>query len=76
MDDPGYRSPLPGPWVSTAAHPYPPGYIVGPYAPMPFSNYNPRSPRDKGTIEVFLPVANARVYLNGELTRGTGMTQS
>jgi len=68
--------PLPGPWVPpTAAHPYPPGYLVGPFAPLAFENTNPRAPQDKGTIEVFLPVANAEVYLNGHEMRGTGKTR-
>lgn len=69
---PGQQVPLSGPWISTAAHPYPPGYIIGPYSSLPFTNYNPRGPQDKGVIEVFVPVANARVYLNGQETRGGG----
>lgn len=52
--------------------PYPPSYLRGPFAPLPFPNANPEAAPDHGTIEVFLPVANADVYLNGQKMKGTG----
>ncbi len=84
---PGYESPfIPGgPMTSfplpgtrfppTAAYPYPPGYVVGHYAALPFKNRSPNAPRDKGVIDVFLPTANAEVFLNGQKMRGTGPTR-
>lgn len=56
----------------TAANPNPAGYVPGPYAPLPFANRDPRAPADEGVIHVFLPVADAVVYLNGQKMRGSG----
>jgi len=67
--------PIPAPWPSSAADLYPPGDVVGPYEPLPFPNYNPQADPDKGTIEVILPVYAAKVYLNGERMRGTGIVR-
>ena len=67
---------LPGPWIPpTATQPYPPGYLVGPFTPLPFRDRNPQAPADKGIIEVFLPDGNADVYLNGQKMLGTGKTR-
>jgi uncharacterized protein (TIGR03000 family) len=69
--------PLPYPYrAPTQAHPYPSWYLPGLFAAPPFENTNPRAPRDKGVIDVFLPVADAKVYLNGQEMRGTGKNRT
>jgi uncharacterized protein (TIGR03000 family) len=84
---PGYYSPFVpgGPMTSfplwqnyvppTAAEPYPPWYVAGPFTPLPFPNPSRQAAPDKAVIDVFLPVANAVVYLNGQKMRGTGKTR-
>ena len=67
--------PRPYPFTSTPEHPYPPDDPYGPYAPLPFRNNTPPAPADKGVIQVFLPSAEADVYLNGQKTRGIGTTR-
>jgi uncharacterized protein (TIGR03000 family) len=62
----------PGSFTPSAANPYPPGYIPGPYALLGFQNYNPNAPSAQGVIHVFLPTKDAIVYLNGQKMRGTG----
>jgi uncharacterized protein (TIGR03000 family) len=62
----------PGSFTPSAASPYPPGYIPGPYSPLGFQNYNPSAPSAQGVIHVFLPTKDAVVYLNGQKMRGTG----
>ena len=65
--------PLPQKWTPpTQAHPYPSWYLPGSFTAPPFENTSPRAPQDKGVIDVFLPVADAEVYLNGQKMRGTG----
>jgi uncharacterized protein (TIGR03000 family) len=56
----------------TQAQPYPPGYILGPYAPLGFQNAAPGAPPAQGVIHVFLPTSHAAVYLNGQKMRGEG----
>ena len=68
----GYYPVPPSTAVPTQAQPYPPGYIPGPYAPLPFQNTAPNAPTAKGVIHVFLPTADATVYLNGQKMRGKG----
>jgi len=50
---------------------YAPASGAWPYAPLPQINTDPRA-ATYGTIHVFLPVANAELYLNGQKTKGTG----
>jgi uncharacterized protein (TIGR03000 family) len=74
------RLPVPGsplhPWIPpTAAHPYPPGYVLGPFAPLAFTNADPNAPADQGVIYVFLPVPKAEVYINGQKMLGTGSSR-
>jgi uncharacterized protein (TIGR03000 family) len=67
------RYPLPPTHFSpTPAHPYPPGYIPGRYAPLSFQNTAPDAPPDEGVVHVFLPVEKADVYLNGQKMKGSG----
>jgi uncharacterized protein (TIGR03000 family) len=53
----------------TAAQPYPPGYVPGPYAPIGFQNAAPSAPPAQGVIHVFLPTGDAVVYVNGQQLR-------
>jgi uncharacterized protein (TIGR03000 family) len=39
---------------------------------LPFQNTAPAAPPDEGVVHVFLPVAKADVYLNGQKMKGTG----
>jgi uncharacterized protein (TIGR03000 family) len=56
----------------TPAHPTPPGYVPGRYAPLPFQNTAPNAPPDEGVIHVFLSADKADVYLNGQKMKGSG----
>lgn len=58
------------PFVPTQAHPYPPSYVPGYYAPPPFPNHDPAASPSRGVIHVFLPAKNSLLYLNGVLLRG------
>lgn len=65
--------PLPPNMASpTPAHPYPPGYIPGQFAPLASQNSAPGAPTAQGVIHVFLPTSDATVYLNGQKMRGNG----
>jgi uncharacterized protein (TIGR03000 family) len=60
---------------------YAPGFAAFPFAPLPTQNRvsNPDDPNaraaDYGTIHVFLPVADAEVYLQGQKMKGTGKSR-
>ncbi len=56
----------------TVEQPYPPGYLPGPFAPSGFQNLAPNASSTQGVIYVFLPTADAVVYLNGQEMRGDG----
>ena len=68
----GAYSVSPAGWRPTPAQPYPPGYLTDPYLPLPAANVTPNAPLTQGVIHVFLPTADAAVYLNGQKMRGTG----
>jgi uncharacterized protein (TIGR03000 family) len=58
----------------TPAQPYPSYWEPGSFVPPPFPG-NYQQPATEGVIHVFLPVADATVYLNGQQMRGSGATR-
>ena len=61
------------PFVPTPAQPYPSWYVPGQNTPMPFPNTTADNAElSEGIIHVFVPNADAEVFLNGQKMRGSG----